>query len=171
MTRQDEQDSRISKKKVVFPGLLIAGLAASGTVLAAATPGLWEGGFRGSNNPFYACLNVSADGQRLTAINTQCRGNQGQNQNSIDIQWDDGVTIPGGQGCSNYSYRNASFGDIQIRSDNTFYTKFENWAVTTEIWGRFTTKDGKPIVLGGARTSTQWSEACKVKWEAYPVSP
>lgn len=126
-------------------------------------PGVYEGGDRSNNDPFYVCLNVSEDGQRLTAINTQCRGNQGQNQNSIDVQFQGGQT-PSGERCNQYSYRNLEFGDISI-IDNSFDTTFENNWVSTKIQGTF--DPANEIVTGTARTNNGFID-CTVQWEARP---
>ena len=138
-----------------------------GSAQAQLTPGQWVGGDQTDNDPYYICLNVSADGQRLTALNTQCRGNQGQNQNSIDIQWQDGRLADGTTRCNQYSYRNIDFGDIAI-TDNTFSTTFENYWVKTTIDGTF--DPAAQTATGTARTSTRFFPECTINWEAAPAT-
>ncbi len=111
--------------------------ACIGSVTAAPQPGHWQGGAPGTNDPYWVCLNVSPDGKFLTAQNTKCRGDQGQNQNSIDIQFQSGQT-PEGARCNQYSYRNLEFGDIAIKADGTFSTNFTNAFINTTITGTFT---------------------------------
>ena len=128
------------------------------------TPGRWQGGDPNSENPFFACLNVAPEGNRLTAQNTSCRGNQGQYQNSIDIQFQGGTT-PDGQSCNEYSYRNLDYGDISINSDGTFSTNFTNGFVNTTINGKF---EGA-TVSGTVRSVTNWID-CSVDWNAAPAT-
>ena len=133
---------------------------------AGIAPGQWVGGDETDNDPYYICLNVSADGQRLTALNTRCRGNQGQNQNSIDINWQDGQFADGSR-CNQNSYRNIDFGDIAIEN-NSFSTTFENYWVNTTIEGTF--DPTSQTVTGSARTSTRFIDECSISWEATPVN-
>ncbi len=105
----------------------------------------------------FACLNVAPEGNRLTALNTSCRGNEGQNQNSIDIQFQGGTT-PEGQRCNEYSYRNLQYRDIAINSDGTFSTNFTNGWVNTTITGTF----AGGTVSGTVRSITNWAD-CSVE--------
>lgn len=156
---------------LVLVNTTLVSVAWMGSVLAqegGITPGPWTGGEQSSNDPFYACLNVAPDGRRLTAINTLCRGNQGQNQNSIEITWEDG-TFPDGSRCNQNSYRNLEFGDIGINEDGSFSTTFENYWVRTTIEGQFDT--AAQTVTGTARTSNNFIPECSVNWSATPGAP
>ena len=147
-----------------FTVATLLSIAWIGSNSAQAVP--WVGGDQTDNDPYYICFNVSADGKRLTALNTLCRGNQGQNQNSIDIQWQDG-TFADGSRCNQYSYRDLSFGDIAI-TDNKFSTTFKNFFVDTTIEGTF--DPATKTATGTARTSTRFSPECKITWEAAPAT-
>ena len=63
--------------------LMILATIVPNAALAEVAPGQWVGGDRATETPFFICLHVSEDGNRLTALNTTCRGNQGNNQNSL----------------------------------------------------------------------------------------
>ena len=129
------------------------------------TPGKWEGGNPTTETPFYMCLHVSDDGQRLTAVGTQCTGNQGQDRNSIDIQWQSGTT-PDGETCNQNSYRGESQGDVQIGSDGTFVHTFNNAFVSTTVTGKF--DPTQRIVSGTARTINPFID-CQIEWTAAPT--
>ena len=131
------------------------------------SPGQWTGGNPDSENPYYMCLNVSDDGQRLTAVGTQCTGDQGTNRNALDIQWQAGKT-PQGDRCNQYSYRRADQGDVQIASDGTFVHTFKNARVNTTVTGRFNATEG--TVSGTARTINPYID-CQVEWSATPTNP
>ena len=132
------------------------------------TPGQWVGGSGTPTNstPFYACLNVSEDGQRLTAVGTQCRGNQGQNQNSIDLQWQSG-TFADGTPCNGNANRGLDLGDVQIAQDGTFQHTFSNFAVDVVVDGTFDAAAG--MVSGTASVTTRWSPTCTIAWDAAPA--
>ncbi len=131
------------------------------------TPGKWVGGNPSSEDPYFICLNVSDDGQRLTAVGTQCTCDQGTNRNALDIQWQGGTT-PGGGRCNQYSYRRADQGDVQIASDGTFVHTFKNFRVNTTVTGKFDPTQG--TVSGTAHTINPWVD-CKVEWSATPTNP
>ena len=128
-------------------------------------PGNWRGGNEATQSPFFACLNVSPDGQRITAIDTDCRGDQGQFQNALEVVWENGLT-PNGQPCSQLSYRNVGQGDVAIAADGSFTHRFENNFVKTEIVGRFDAANN--LVMGTARTETP-GVTCQVEWTASPA--
>ena len=129
------------------------------------TPGQWAGGNPGSDDPFSICLNVSSDGQRLTASGTQCTGDQGQNQNSIDLQYQAGKT-PDESRCNANVNRGASLGDLQIGAQGYFTHTFSNAYVNTTLTGRFdpTTQTAE----GTANVTNAWTN-CTVRWTATPA--
>ena len=152
-----------------FAATTLLSMAWIGSALAqdgGITPGAWVGGDQTDNDPFYVCLNVSEDGQRLTALDTLCRGNQGQNQNSIDINWQDGEFADGTR-CNQNSYRNIDFGDIAI-TDNKFSTTFKNFWVDTTVEGTFDPTN--QTVTGTARTTTRFIPECSIEWNAAPAT-
>ena len=162
-TRANKTNYRYMRTIANFSLLSLAWI---GLVTAAPTPGHWQGGTPGTNDPYFVCLNVSPDGTKLTAVNTQCRGNQGQNQNSIDVQFQGGTT-PTGEKCNQYSYRNLEFGDIAINADGTFNTNFTNSYINTTITGTFSATEQK--ATGTARSINPYID-CTVNWEATPVA-
>ena len=87
---------KLSLKLLFFTGMPMS-VAWLGSVIAAPKLGHWEGGNPGAHDPFWICLNVSADSKRLTAQNTQCKGNHGDDRNSIHLEFQGGVH-PRGRG-------------------------------------------------------------------------
>ena len=137
-----------------------------GSVVAAPKPEHWEGGNPGTHDPFWICLNVSADGKRLTAQNTQCRGNRGDDWNSIHIEFHGGRTSQG-ERCHAYSYRNINFGDIQIKDDGTFTATVINQWINKAISGTF--NDTEQKVTGRTRSINKGIDG-GVDWEAMPAA-
>ena len=128
------------------------------------TPGRWEGGNQGTENPFYACLNVSADGKRLTSDGTRCRGNQGQNRNAINTETQVGSSAGGGS-CNANGNRQDNEGDLAIDGDGNFTSTFRNTWVDVRITGTFNAAgnsvSGTTVVSGG------FGE-CTFNWTATP---
>jgi hypothetical protein len=168
MKNQSHKSRRRQMRTFAIVVLLSA--AWIGSAAAAVTPGKWTGGDPGSNTPFFMCLNVSEDGQRLTAVGTQCLGNQGQQRNVLDINWQSGTT-PEGFGCNQNSYRGATQGDLVIGTDGTFTHTFNNAAVKTTVTGQF--DSAGTSVSGTARTIVSnffFSINCSVDWTATPAA-
>ena len=127
-------------------------------VVGGITSGTWTGGNPDTEDPYYVCLNVSADGTELTEIDSNCTGDDDgidPNFNAFYIAYEGGTT-PDGSTCNS----DADFDDdIPIQSDGSFSRTFSNDFVDITVTGQFSgdTVTGTTRVVSAVDCSVNWT--------------